>query len=485
MATTEQLQAIRQRLGIAQPATPVDNVINTRKQELDSAWSSVDVVSDKTHPIIKEAGKNLYEAISGTGKYEGENPVVRGVQGATEALSVPVKLVTNAIPQSVKDVTEKVLPIGKLISQLGDLFGSTELAQKFVAQHPEATKTMEDFSKIGQAGGEVAGNILAAEGIGKSGAITEDITKSVKGKVINPIKEKILPTSSAEKLTGEILQGKIDDIASGKSGLSNLDTSNVKSYKQLKDTAQSGIKDFSNKQDILLESDKIPKKVQSLATPVKIGDTTTYHNYVLDAVKQLKDQYIKTNDIKNSKLMDSYIEKLHPTKGKGLTIKEVNDIARKHGSDLNAFNANGELSSGLTKQAAENTRIGLKDTIKNNLSDELKNEFKKNDKAISDISTVRDLSAKMEEKVNTLSNRLQKPNILQKIGGLLGKATRITGIGDFAQKLLGIEKVPGASSLNAIELENQLSKNLKRIDEALSKNDTDFIKTITEIAKEK
>jgi predicted Fe-Mo cluster-binding NifX family protein len=203
------------------------------------------------------------------------------------------------------------------------------------------------------------------------------------------------------------------------------------------------------------------------------------HNFVQDGLDQLKNYYTSVNDVKNLEKIKNYIEKGGET-GAGLTIKDVNDIAKMHSKDLNAFNASGELASGLKKQAAENTRMGIKKIVRE-LGPKGSEVI---DKKITDVYTVKDLSEKMEDAVNKLSQRLQNPNIFRKLGGLVGKATRVTGIGDFASKLLGIDKMPGANILSPVELEAQLSKNLKKINAALGKDDAGFINDMQEFSKE-
>lgn len=378
-------------------------------------------------------------------------------------------------------------------------------------RHPEMKKMFEEnipgfLNLLGMAAGgdEAAGSEGPAASIRDTagsmkdaatagGSALTDAASAVAGKakdVASAAVDKVMPAAEpVETTVGKVAQGSSSDVPSFQRGLSSrvtdnggniisdkIDTSGVKTYADLNKVASDKIAEASAKQDELLSQDKNQYKVQQLAT--KVGDKAAAHNYVIDAVDQLKTFYEKTNDVANLDKVKGYEAKLDPVKGEGLTLKDVNDIARMHGHDLSAYNANGELASGLTKQAAENTRMGLKNTVRNLLPD---GTSKALDSQISDLYTVRDLSADMKEKVNTLSQRLQKPNILQKIGGLVGKAARFTGVGDLASNLLGIEKVPGAKTLSAVELEARLQRNLQRIDAAMKKDDAGFVDSVKDI----
>lgn len=402
------------------------------------------IVGAELGTIIPGAGTIAGGIIGGL--FGGGMHVVNTVKDSIFAhtnISDPDKaMINNAINVGLAVLGEKI----------GEKATNSDGLNTSVSEVPGAIKT-----NLSDAGGTVSDVAKGTVSAVKSGA--------------NKVKEYVSPTPTIDQLVGIVAQGRTGDIPSFKSGIDALDTSKVSTYKDLNKVSNDTIKSLSKEQDALLGKDKRVLKVQQLAT--KVG--SSYHNYVNDAVAQLKEYYTKTNDVANLKKIQAYEAKLDPIKGEGISLKDVNDIARMHGSDLNGYNANGELASGLTRQAAENTRMGLKDTVRNLLPDD---ESKALDTKISDIYTVKDLSSKMAESVNKLTQRIQKPNILRKIGGLLGTATRVTGIGDFASKLLGIDKVPGSQTLNGVEIEARLAQNLSKIKAALAKDDAGFIEDI-------
>ncbi len=458
-----------------------------------------------TIDAAKQTKKGFDQTVEGT-KTGDISKIGRGVLneagGTINTLASPI---TNVLQNASKlpGISQGLDALKKhVLDPASNTISDSKSLQDLMQKYPNADEVLGNFMTILStlAGGEKAPEIKTAlsdatdTGINavKQGVKTAtNAVTDAAGNVINnatdsmgALKNKIIPTEDVNTTVGKVSQGKTADIQPFKQGISNLDTTGVKTYSDLTTKANDFIKSKSGETDSLLSKDTTPRKMQQLAVEQKVGDSVTSHNYVKDAIQQMKDYYTKINDVKNLAKINAYEKALDPVKGKGITLQDINNIARMHGTDLNAFNANGELSSGLSKQAAENTRVGLKETIKSKLSPEDRTAFTNNDKSVSDVYRVRDLSGKMAEKVNTLTQRLQKPNILQKIGGLFGKATKITGVGDFAAKLLGIDKVPGASTLSPVELEAKLSKNLQRINDALKKDDAGFTKDIQQIVKD-
>jgi hypothetical protein len=183
---------------------------------------------------------------------------------------------------------------------------------------------------------------------------------------------------------------------------------------------------------------------------------------------QLENYFTKTNDVAGAEKIAQIRNKAETT---GLTIKELNDIARLHGSELNAYNASGELASGLTKQAAENTRAGLKTTARGLFGD---NTYKVIDSEISNTMRVRDLASKMVENVNKLQQKIKERGILEKLGR--GVATTLDhmmggGLKGFMQYFL--PRGQGLKTLNALDLEKVLQKNLKTLQKLLGANVSD------------
>jgi len=270
-------------------------------------------------------------------------------------------------------------------------------------------------------------------------------------------------TETAEQLTGKIVQGKIEDIPKAQKVLSQVDTSKIKTYADLTKALDEKVKTVSGSLDSILEKNTTVKKLNDLSTGIKIGDKTVSHNYVTDALEQLKSHFTSVNDIAG-------LEKINQLEAKatekGLTVKEINDLAKLHGNTINAFNANGQAASGLTKQAAENTRTGLKTTARDIFGG---SEYKALDKQISDTIRTKDLVGKVEEGVNKLKQRVTERGWGEKLGRLVFQvADKITGGGlkGFVQSF--VPRGEGLKIMNALDLEKGLQKNLESLTKALS-----------------
>lgn len=267
-----------------------------------------------------------------------------------------------------------------------------------------------------------------------------------------------------DDLLNTILQPKPKDasiarkIDSSKEIIGRLDTKGIRSYADLKDAITDKIEVFAGRLDQALDTDKTQRLLGDLKLDVKVGDAVVSNNFVDDALKQMDEYYTKVGDIKGKEQIKQLRAKADT---QGLTIKEINDLARTHGRDLNAFNPSGELASGLSKQAAENTRAGLKSTARGRFDNEL---FKSVDSEITKLKNVQKLAEKMELEVQKLEQKIKARGLGEKFGRVIAKVLDITSGGVLkggAQYFL--PRGEGLKVLNAIDLEKNLSKNLLRL----------------------
>lgn len=287
------------------------------------------------------------------------------------------------------------------------------------------------------------------------------------------------------KAAGQILQGETSDIASGIKSFAKLNTSGVKTYSELGKRIVDKITELAKKVDTELLKDTKLRKLSQLATDVPTATGVVKYNYVRDAIDELKNYYTSIKDIKKLSQIQKYADALDPINGSGITLKDVNDIARMHGSDLNAFNASGELASGLTKQAAENTRQGLKETTRQLMP----NTVAKNaDKLSSTLQNTKKLIDKNIEAVNKLKQRIQDRGILAKVGAAAAKYGDILTGGSVRGFIGGLlPRGAGYKVMNALDLEEALMKNLeilqKAIDSGSEKEIVNILKGISNVKK--
>ena len=264
-----------------------------------------------------------------------------------------------------------------------------------------------------------------------------------------------------DDLAGRIIQGTPDEISSAKKVLSEIDGRGVKTYQDLGDALDNKIEIISGKLDEALDTEPYVKSLDELAVTKKVGDAEISHNFVNDALKQMDDFYTKVNDIEGKARVQQLLAK---GQKEGLSIREINDLAREHGRKLNGFNANGELASGLSKVAAENTRKGLKETARRQFNSPL---FKEADSELSKLINVRDNISKMELAVNKAKQKIRSPKLMERVGSLFEKALNIGTLGTSRGFLQAAGKAMGTIGnplrMDAVALEQMLAKNLTRL----------------------
>lgn len=168
---------------------------------------------------IQNTGSNISSALSGTGDYAGQSTIRRATSAVSEASSLPLKVASEALPDSVRSGISKVgSAAGGVINWLGDKIGDSKALQNWTLAHPEAAKNLEEIAGTAANMGNIAGNILATEGI-KTGVpkavnAVSDATTSIAGKIgetagkLNPIGEKAASLSDATDIVSPKMTAK-------------------------------------------------------------------------------------------------------------------------------------------------------------------------------------------------------------------------------------------------------------------------------------
>lgn len=333
------------------------------------------------------------------------------------------------------------------------------LTQNLIKEYttdPDIANGLSAVNSIAALAGTVVGGKGAVEGLGDLSASVKPLAESLKE---NALGQKVqanpnLPSDTAAKITQATNP---QDIAAAQRSLPTVDTDNVKTFDDLSKAIQDKIDQNTKAVDEKLATNKnaYTSDIMTKEIPQAEGQSPLTSNPTAEGLQQLKDFYQKTNapeDVARiSKLQDKF-------ENDGLTAQEINNIAREHGSVLNAYNANGELASGLTKQGAENTRMGMKEQSRGLLPD---NEAKAIDANTSDLLNTKNLVDNLGEKVQQLENKIKQTGIIQRMGNILGKAVDFT-TGGFLKGMLrtvmGFHN--GGSMLNALDLQKALQANL-------------------------
>lgn len=354
--------------------------------------------------------------------------------------------------------------------------------------------------------GQIAPLILSARGAASALGKGEEFDAAM-SKLASPITEKLPATGTkvveaiksvipeavktpkpADKtdVAGKIVQGDTAESKVAAQVLPQIDTTGVKTYADLSEALQKQIK--ANLQQV---DEAFGKKTET----VKLADLEQTHgagegvegvkiNYVKEALSGLQELYSKTKDPKNQARIEALTSKAEKD---GLTPAEINQVAREYGTEFGskAFSKrSGDPLTSVNAQAYENIRSGVKETARGFLEGD---EAGALDKNTSSMIKVKGLVDTMKEKVNALEQRVVKRGVFEKVGRALGQVVDVATMGSlksFVQKLFFPSNV-GLKTMNSIDMEEQLSKNLEMLkkledggDEALGSGLVDIWKQL-------
>lgn len=491
-----------------------DSFSKRSKDIVDYTQKTADEMNQANAQITTQDIKDFY---SGTGNPTKINPVsqqllapvknalnfVGQTGGAVgdllgEGLKVAYKTATpediqSALANGVSSLIKT--PLGQAgLKKIGE---GMESYNAWKSINPEGAKAVENVVNVaallGGKSAEETAKTLTKEAVEKvSPAIKEVVSKGEKvvTDTFNVAQDEIKAANAARQannaqketqkintLAGTIVQGTPDDIAKAKAALTAIETKGIKTYKDLTTALDDKIASVSSGLDNVLDTNKTVKSLEDLSVTKKVGESEVAHNYVKDAIAQLKTMYEKTNDVVAAEKMAQFEAK---AASEGLTVKEINDLAKLHGREINAFNANGEAASGLTKQAAENTRKGLKTTARDIFGNKV---YEEADSQLANLMRTKDLVENVAKKVNQLQQRVTERGWGEQAGRLVFQlADRITGGGlkGFVQSF--VPRGEGLKIMNALDLEKNLKGNLKDLQKALDgKTEKDVIENLQNI----
>ncbi len=333
--------------------------------------------------------------------------------------------------------------------------------------------TFEDVLKSGAVGA----------GLGLAGGAALGAAAPVVAKAISPAERALKRSQEAKNALRRILGGKqtIKDAEIAERAFKEIDTEGITTNADLAKRLDDKIAEISTSLDEALETDPTLRPMERLNHTIDVNGQKVTKNYVNEALDQLENEYVKTNNAEGAALVQQIRDKANST---GLTTKEINDVARMHGKDLNAYNLNGQLSSGLAKQTAENTRAGLKKTARSLFGNKISGEA---DRSISDLMRVKKLITDRAEAVNKLKSSIVDPSMLQRLGGLLEKVLNISTLGSSRALVSAALRAGGKQEvkLSAVQLEKMLAKDLKLIQEAIESGASEetIIKKLNQFVK--
>lgn len=475
----------------------INEIGNLRKQGETGFGEVVGMVSEKAgdkvqnflskHPTLAKVAQFATPDIATAGQLAG---------GAQDVIG---ELISAVTPDKIKEWgTEKTHKlINTALGQAG--IKTAEQYADFSEKNPLLAKNIEGILNIGLTAADAvgvgeAGTALSQAGKRAGTAIGEGIEQTTKG-LANDAKTFVAdatkkasdfgaPQKTVAEAVGQVAQGTTKQIKPVTKALTSIDTKGVKTFKDLSDKIKTSIPEFAKTVDNELSKDATKYALNDLAKVAKTtGGQEVKTDFITRATEHLKEAYTAIGDDVAAKEMEELA--IRASK-EGLTRKEVNDIARKYGEEFGskAFGKTGEALTSVNAQAYENTRKGLKEVARKGLGGK---EALAADETLSSLYETRKLIDKNVEAVNKLRQKINERGLLEKAGHYISKyADMVTG--GSIRGLVGglLPRGAGYKVLNALDLEELLSKNLETINKAIqSGSDKEIIDAVKSLTKSK
>lgn len=397
---------------------------------------------------------------------------------------IPVKTGTGNVFTDVavgagKSFYKGMQDIGNLIAKpISKAMGKYGIAQDNIGFSEESLTPVNTAQKVGGYL-ETAAELLLPAGATKKGVQAIKSIGRLTSKLPTIAKETMLVTPTLEQAAKEVLQGKTGKLKGGIEALKAIDIKDVNTYSKLDESISKKVSNLVTKVDTELGKDptRLPLKNLIVEKATKAGKNVKI-NYVDTALKQLAELYTKTGDaVEHANVVDLYKQAVK----QGLTKLEVNDIARTYGKEFGekAFGKKtGEALTSVNAQMFENVRKGVKEIARQGITGK---KAKKADLLISKLLDTSKLIKKNIEKVNEIQGKIQERGLLEKVGYNLSKYSDILTGGTMRGLVGGVlPRGVGNKTMNFLDLEEVLARNLKIIQEIGKAKST---KQIRELSK--
>jgi len=483
MLTQQQIDEIRAKSGL-QPSTPPQKGNYTGKYDYLKKDSTF---TEEAGKRLKERGEDVAQTFKDTA--EGN---IHPLSGSLQTVGAGAGAVSDVIFEGIKSITPK--PVRDfLASAIQKIAGNKKVSStlqkidSWSQRHPEASKdlgavvdiaSIAPVAKGGQLGikatSEAAkvASVEAKKGLAKSGDLAIELAK--KGKKVLEPKQK-----TGIEATGQILQGKPKDIKEGVRALSAIDIKGIDTFGDLKSRLRDKISKLSRQVDNDLGTDATKRKLKDLGSVITGESGNISVNPVETALKQLDELYSKTGD---SKKLIKIRDTISKAQNEGLTNLEINNLARKYGSEFGskAFGKNGDPLTSVNAKLFENTRTDIKEVARSGIKGK---EAQIADQTTSSLINTEKLIQKNLEAVNKLQQKIQQRGLLEKIGHNLTKYADVLTGGSIRGLVGGLlPRGVGNKTLNALDIEEVLAKNLQLIKEAInSGNEKEIIDILKKI----
>jgi hypothetical protein len=458
---------------------------------------------DRVVSGIQEKGNKIIEVLAD----ESKSPLARGVEATATGFSALSSTAYNALPDDARKALDVIGGgIGKGFNFLTDKISNSKFLQE--AAMSGQTGKLEEALKIASDLGLISGEILGAEAAaGTAKVVDKGITKGIDAtkttiddltKAIPQITDKTVQLSrtttekfmklvepkpkTVEGAAKQILQGETGDLKAGIEAIKAVDTTGVKTFKDLLGKLDEKIPTLARivDADLALDITKRPLAQLNLVEKTLSGKPVKI-NPVNPALAQLKELYMKTGDKVRAANIGEIIQSAKKT---GLTNFEINIVARTYGSEFGkkAFSKMGDPLTSVNAQLFENTRSQLKKLARQGIKGA---DAQAADELMSSIYNTENLISRNVEAVNKLTQKIQERGLAEKIGYQVAKYGNILTGGSLRGIMGGIlPRGAGYKVMNALDLEEALMKNLEVINKAVvSGSEADITSAVNTIKK--
>jgi hypothetical protein len=300
----------------------------------------------------------------------------------------------------------------------------------------------------------------------------------------NAVRRAQKSSAQLDEIVGKILQGTKKDIEPSRRALSQLDTSGIKTYEDLKGLTSERITALSSKMDELLDVDKTLFKLDDLSQTTKVGEKEVTRNFVDDAFKHLEESYEKGGFLEDLAEIQNLKDKAI---SQGLTTRELNQLAREYGTKFKnrSFSpVTGDPKTSVSSELFENTRKGIKNAVRSKVKGDAPKAI---DSELSDLFTADRLASKLENSVIKLSQKIKKRGLIERASRAAARAINtLTFGGPRAFLTAFLPSNIGNKVLNSLDMQDLLKVNLKKFNKLNKLTDDNLLKTLDdEIVKRK
>lgn len=520
--STQLLQNIQALKNAGKTTIDIQSYVDNYVKTSDGSYvikTSDKLSQPKEQSFLKNTGQNIIETVkdvSETGtdiKSSFKERLSKFKEGNFyQKIGQSAGLASDVIGVGVKGIAKVILPqssetaIKKGITNIAQPITESDFTQKILQKYselPEETKKNIDATLgIGSlaldligGGAGVKGTEIATKTALKTGSKIANTTSNLIETGAKQLTEKGLqttklateqlaklstPKKTAIDTVGEVLQGLDKDVKQGVKALSVVDTKGVKTYKDLQEAINAQIKKQSLKVDADLGLDKTKKLLKDLVIKTKTtSGNIIKSNPVEQAINHLNELYSTIGD--NVKAANTG-ELLTKAMTKGLTNLEINNLAREYGIEFGkkAFGKTGEALTSVNARLYENVRSSLKSLARTGIKGK---EAQISDAVITSLERTKNLVSKNIEAVNKIKQKIQDRGLLEQIGYAVSKYGDILTGGSLRGFVGGLlPRGVGNKTMNALDIEKALEKNLDLIQQAIkSGKDSEIVKILSEL----